>query len=366
MAQISAGEPQSASRPPFERYGWVLWGAWMVFLVFPAADIVTEHTRPQIVYGLLVLAVFVVGFTRGTHLVAVRPRAFARPGVLLGYLAWLLVPTVALVPILDFGVLSVWPFLISFGTFALPRPAAWVFSGGLVAASAALSSLPAGRDELPMVFVLIAVALATGAGRVMRDHSEEYRRRHDEEQVSQERDRVARDVHDVLGHSLTVLVVKAEVAGRLVDLDPERARAEMADIEQLGREALAEIRATVGGLRTAGLAQEIEAARAALGDAGIEVTMPADVQVLDPRHRPVAGWVLREAITNVIRHSGATGCAVALDEHALLVTDDGVGVNGNRPGNGLRGLAERARETGGVLEVGPGPQGRGTRLEVSW
>src|SRR5690606_543184 len=126
----------------------------------------------------------------------------------------------------------------------------------------------------------------------------------------EERERVARDVHDVLGHSLTVVSVKAELAERLVDVDPARARAELVEIQSLTREALAEIRATVSGLRVARLGDELVAARTALTGAGIEADLPENPDVVDPRHRIVVAWVLREAVTNVVRHSGATRCTV--------------------------------------------------------
>lgn len=274
----------------------------------------------------------------------------------------------ASVPIIGMGVVAYLPFVISFATFALPRPWVWLLSGGLVICTAAFVLIPRPHDELPYGFVVLAVAVATGAGRVMRDVGEDYSRHNDEMTVLAERERVARDVHDVLGHSLTVLAVKADLAGRLIDVDPERARAEMADVQRLSREALAEIRATVGGLRAAPLSDEIDAARTALHGAGVAAHLPVDPQVLDPLHRPVAGWVLREAVTNVIRHARASRCTIELTETGLVVTDDGVGLTAASadPGNGLRGVRERLDGTGGRLELGPGPGGIGTRLEASW
>ena len=148
----------------------------------------------------------------------------------------------------------------------------------------------------------------------MTDRGEDYERMSRDLAIVEERERVARDVHDVLGHSLTVVTVKAELAERLVDLDPERAKGELAEIQALSRQALAEIRATVGGLRVARLGDELASARTALAGAGIEAHVPDDPGAVDPRHRTVLAWVLREATTNVVRHSDADACWVELDD----------------------------------------------------
>ena len=151
---------------------------------------------------------------------------------------------------------------------------------------------------------------------------------------------------------------------RLLEADPARARAELAEIQSLTRQALAEIRATVSGLRVARLADELAAAQAALDGAGIEADLPVDPSVVDPRHRIVLAWVLREAVTNVVRHSGATRCVVELGTDRLRVCDDGRGLGRSAPGNGLRGARERVSTAGGTLTVRPGPEGRGTLVEV--
>jgi two-component system sensor histidine kinase DesK len=171
-------------------------------------------------------------------------------------------------------------------------------------------------------------------------------------------------VHDVLGHSLTVVTVKAELAERLVDLDPERAKGELIEIQALSRQALAEIRETVGGLRQARLDNELASARTALAGAGIEAHVPDDPAAVDPRHRTVLAWVLREATTNVVRHSDADACWVELDTDRLTVRDDGRGLGGRPEGNGIRGLRERVEAAGGHLSLETGREGHGTVLEV--
>jgi two-component system sensor histidine kinase DesK len=199
----------------------------------------------------------------------------------------------------------------------------------------------------------------------MSDRGHQYEAMSRELALVEERERVARDVHDVLGHSLTVVTVKAELAERLVDLDPARAKAELAEIQALSRQALAEIRATVGGLRGARLGDELASARTALAGAGIEAHVPADPAAVDPRHRIVLAWVLREATTNVVRHSDADECWVELDTNRLTVRDDGRGIDARPEGNGIRGLRERVEAAGGALTLTTGPDGHGTVLEVT-
>src|SRR5699024_7032205 len=189
------------------------------------------------------------------------------------------------------------------------------------------------------VYIVIASAVTLFVGLIRwisdRQDSEDALRR--QLDLAAERERVARDVHDVLGHSLTVVTVKAELAERLLDADPDAARSELAEIRSLTRDALDDVRATVAGLRVVRLADEREAARTALAGAGIEADVPTDPSPIDPRRRIVIAWVLREAVTNVVRHSSATRCDVRLGTSSLTVTDDGVGPGTAAEARGLRG-----------------------------
>ncbi|VXB22189.1 sensor histidine kinase [Nocardioides sp. AX2bis] len=351
---------------PGQRYGWLLWSVWLVFLVFPLVAALGAD-RPGWVRGLAVLAV--LGFA-ATYVVATLrlSRRGAGPRESVVVLAVLAGLGLAMVPAVGLQAISVVPFLQSFTMFALPRPWCWVAAGVAVVSTVALP-LAAGEDQaLYFTLIVLGTAAGTGAGRLMSDHAQEYARVSDQLTVTAERERLARDVHDLLGHSLTVVTVKAELAERLVRLDPERAESELREIRALTREALADVRATVGGLRAARLDDELAGAAAALADAGLATSLPADAGVLDPRHRPVAGWVLREAVTNVIRHSGATSCRVELGPHLLRVVDDGAGLpaGGSGTGHGLRGLRERVEQSGGSLRLGAGDDGRGAAVQVTW
>lgn len=344
-----------------------MWVVWLIFLVFPVLAVWRDPTlgTASRAAGLTLIAAFAVTYTLGALRLMRFEEGRLRPTLL--FLGALLVLALLSLPILGSNVVSFTPFLVSYAAFSLPRPWHWVFALVTVAI-AVIALLLTGHFEqwFSFLFILIAIAVGVNAARFLAEQSEEYDVVRQDLAITAERERVARDVHDVLGHSLTVVSVKAGLAERLIDVDPERARAEIAEIGRIARESLGEVRATVGGLRAAALAGELDEARAALASAGIESVVdgaPADV---DPTHRGVLGWVLREAVTNVVRHSRAGRCRIRLAPHALAVEDDGVGLTGRRPGHGLRGLEERVTEAGATFTLGPGPHGRGTRLEVSW
>jgi two-component system sensor histidine kinase DesK len=181
--------------------------------------------------------------------------------------------------------------------------------------------------------------------------------------VDEERARFARDLHDSLGHSLTVVAVKSELAGKLVPRDPAAAQAEIADVERLARDALADLRAAVAGFRAVTLEGELVAARAALAAGGITLDVPAPATVVRPELRPLFAWAVREGVTNVLRHAAASACTITLTRSGVRVQDDGTGVGGAEPGSGLRGLAERAATLGAHVEAGPVPDG-GYELRV--
>jgi two-component system, NarL family, sensor histidine kinase DesK len=179
-----------------------------------------------------------------------------------------------------------------------------------------------------------------------------------------ERERIARDMHDVLGHSLSVIVLKSELAGRLLNSQPARAALEIAEIETTARHALAEVRRTITGYRSEGFASELTRAAQVLETAGVRLTRPAKPPNLIPRHEATLSLVLREAVTNIVRHAGASECSIELstaeDGTTLVIADDGRG-DIQQEGNGLRGMRERVQELGGSLSL---ESHRGTRLQI--
>jgi len=183
--------------------------------------------------------------------------------------------------------------------------------------------------------------------------------------VVAERERIGRDLHDILGHSLTAIAVKAGLARRLLDRDPTAAGVEIADVERLAREALADVRATASGYREVSLAGELAVAAAVLQASGIRAGLPGAVDAVNPAAREVFGYVIREAVTNVVRHSGAGSCTVTLEPNSIEIVDDGRGPAGaEHCGNGLPGLADRLAAVGGTIEAGPLPDG-GFRVRAS-
>jgi two-component system sensor histidine kinase DesK len=203
--------------------------------------------------------------------------------------------------------------------------------------------------------------------------------------VAAERLRIARDLHDLLGHSLSLITLKAELAGRVIGADPDRAAMEIADLETVARRSLGEVRAAVTSFRQPSLAAEIAAARQMLSAAGMDCRVDAPTSIeLPPDTDALLAWTVREGTTNVVRHSGARTATITItataDEATADIADDGVGSawqagsGSGEPaaagpgigehGSGLTGLTERARLAGAEISAGEGPRGKGFRLMV--
>jgi len=176
--------------------------------------------------------------------------------------------------------------------------------------------------------------------------------------VDNERIRFARDLHDILGHSLTVITVKAELAQKLLDVDLDRARAEVADLERLSRDALTDVRRAVEGYREITLPGELVRARVALRAAEIDAELPNSTDDVPSELRELFAWTVREGVTNVIRHSGASRCEVRLTQSSAEVVDNGTATpSSNGHGSGLAGLRERAADVGATVvtrQLSPG------------
>jgi two-component system sensor histidine kinase DesK len=168
-----------------------------------------------------------------------------------------------------------------------------------------------------------------------------------------ERERIARDLHDLLGHTLSVIVLKSELASRLSATQPERAAEEIRDVERISREALAQVRAAVRGYRSAGFAHELNQAREALEAAGIAVEARVEQPQLSAMQESVFALALREAVTNIVRHAHATICRLSLRQNGgfceLEIADNGQG-GALEEGSGLSGMRERVEALGGMLE----------------
>ena len=192
--------------------------------------------------------------------------------------------------------------------------------------------------------------------------------------LAEQREQIARDVHDVVGHALTAVHLKAQLVDRLIATDPQRAQHEARQIVALTRGALSEVRQTVDGLNEPDLAVVLAGARRTLADAGVRVDFPSP-DAIDNVPEPTAAlfaWVVREACTNVLRHAGASRVRITLSPTRLTVTDNGLGIRADaaspRTGLGVRGIEQRVQATGGSLTItdaNPGHERPGTRVEVT-
>ncbi|WP_277102414.1 sensor histidine kinase [Corynebacterium vitaeruminis] len=352
---------------------------WLTFLGFPLLTIVTLPVG-QMLLGLLVLAAFVVVYATAFYHLDPALGLGWRVGVAVALLAligaeWAISGVDALSMLLY---VDAWVFFTFLG-------ATRVFT--LIATITVLYVLtPSGQRAGFIVGATILYFFVLGS----RTAREERARR--EELASQlaiinERERVARDVHDALGHSLTAIIIKSQVAARMVEAAPERAAAELKEITDIARGSLAEIRETVSGLRASDPGSELASAASALESAGIDATLPTpeEVERIEVSRRILLAWVIRELATNVLRHSKATRCWIELSPNGLTVSDDGVGIPGAQPsgdesdvvlGNGLRGIRERLADFGAAMRVStcqhplpdaPGqPRTPGTTVEVSF
>jgi two-component system sensor histidine kinase DesK len=212
------------------------------------------------------------------------------------------------------------------------------------------------------MFLLVDVGVANRELRQARDELARLA-------VTEERLRFARDLHDLLGHSLSLIALKSELAGRLVGVAPERAETEIRDVEAVARKALAEVREAVAGYRQPTLAEELQGAEEILSAAGIRLAIDDTSLDMPAVIEAALAWTVREGVTNVIRHSRARTCSVEIrrqgDGIGVEVQDDGAGSSDSngRAGSGLAGLAERIRALGGRVDAGPRAEG-GFRLAV--
>jgi two-component system sensor histidine kinase DesK len=357
--------------PPsrWQRMSWAV--PWLLFQAFPIADLVSTE-RPV---GTRVLAGVLLAVFTAVYLLAMSTFP-GRPGVRWDFVA---VAVLGIGLAVTFG--SAWAGLMIYVSAAAASllPQRWVWPVVVGAAGVCAAVLATSADwnlfVLPVLCLLTAFALRgtrflVTVNRELTEAREELARN----AVAEERLRFARDLHDLLGHSLSLIALKSELARRLAEVDPQRAQQEMADVEEAARRALAEVRDAVSGYRQVSCAQALAEARAALSGAGIALRQPDRVPVLPGAVDAALGWVVREATTNVLRHSGARSVTVGLTEDGitaeLTVTDDGVGtgngatVPGRAPGAGLAGLRERVAVLGGGLDAGP-VDGGGYRVRAS-
>ena len=360
------------------RWAWAYAAAWLVFLVPPFLDAVRSPNRLRGVAGAAVLALFVAVYLHTW--VAVRARRLRGPAPAERWryvrLAAGVTLAAAATALVGQSALATATFVTVMVMFLLPSPARLVATAALIVVTFSAVELVPGwsRDPSALQGLVLTAFIMWSIVQIIERNAElaQAQDRLAELAVNEERARFARDLHDLLGHSLTLLAMKAELAGRLVRIDPEHAEREIAEVERLARDALADVRSTVGGYRQASLAGELVSARAVLDAAGIEAELPTAVDEVPGERRELLGWAVREGVTNVVRHSRARRCRIVVDRDGVEIVDDGRGPapppasgGGWMLGSGLRGLRERAEAAGATVVVGAGADG-GFRLRVGW
>ena len=361
-----------ARRPP-HGYWFALFGAHsdpksrllciaaaLVFLAFPLADLLSGRLAAgSAMVAATGLAAFAALYLRLFWIVPwVATERRAEGAALLGALAALAIGLA-----IAFG--EEWLGLLIYLTvalaLALPTRAALAAIVAVVTAAVAITG------ELGVAWQVVAFGVILVAVRRLMElvrELEAARAQVAELAAGEERLRLSRDMHDLLGHNLSLIALKSELARKLLGRNPEAAEGEVRDIESVARTSLQEARAAVRGLRSASLASELERARGSLRAAGIEAELRTPGP-LPARVETLLGFVVREGVTNVIRHSGAGRCWIAVrrdDESAELeVRDDGAPAEVASGGSGLRGLSERVAEAGGTLEAASA-EGGGFRL----
>ena len=334
--------------PKYREPGWVIY-IWLVYLMFffvhPVSDKVGRKEWFATIVGALIFLVFYFGIF-----------SLKRPWNVMCIVGMLLLG-VAFAPF-NGGAACFFIYAASFIPFAVDTEWAAIKFLAAVPALAGLESWIL-HFSWPFLFWSGVFSIFVGAANIFfaqRNRANEKLRmaREEIEHLAKvaERERIARDLHDVLGHTLSVIILKSELAGKLIDIDPARAKSEIADVESTSRAALAEVRSTIRGYRAHSLEAEIKQAKATLATAGMSLKSEESQVPLTPVQESVVALVVREVVTNVVRHSAARNCHLRLAPEngrcILEIQDDGRG-GAQIEGNGLRGMRERIEALGGSL-----------------
>jgi two-component system, NarL family, sensor histidine kinase DesK len=353
------------------RYGWIFAAVWLFYL---SGSVVTlwHDDNPWTRYlglagvaGFAAMYLFMVSLTRYIRQ-GNAPASFTRRATL-GVLAMLVLFAIQ-IPGAGAHALSCLVYIAAFGMVGLPLTRGIPLAASLCTLSEVLTSVVPGWHDDGYGLAVLLGSVATWGVRMAGERQHRLGAAQQEIAdlaVQNERARIAGDLHDILGHSLTVVAVKAELAQRLLDIDVERARKELADLEALARDALSDVRSTAMGMRGISLPGEIAAAREALAAANVEADLPGAADEVPSRNRELFAWTIREAVTNIVRHSKATHAQVKLGAGSVEIIDDGVGGGVvTADGQGINGLRRRAEALGAHLTVGCRENEPGFRVRV--
>lgn len=364
---------------------WLIWVAWIPFFIPVLVELFQSH--PPLLRLIVSLVGVVVFFwiylwaswldARYLHVAASNStEAPRRIWIVLGVLVSLAVALILLNG--GNGWLGLFYYISGYagGRLSTVRTVLVIFGLLVIAPITALltnNDLSTTGQALLFIAVIGVIIIAVGKVFIINQKLRLAREEIARLAITAERLRIARDLHDLLGHNLSLITLKSELAGRLVGLQPERAILEIKDIEQVARTTLQEVREAVSSYRQPTLTSELQAARDILGAAGITYKFEGKEEMLSalPFNVETAiAWVVREGVTNVIKHSRASQCLISIqrDKQTIKVEiiDDGANFQPqtNHPGNGLRGLSERLVALEGQFEAAPRAAG-GFRLAAS-
>jgi two-component system sensor histidine kinase DesK len=369
-----------AGPPRYRRVAWVWAAIWLIYIVQPLQAAWRNPNLTARVISTTAIAIFAVVYLMYFIVMRTLRRRQRRATRLVrwGGLALMIALVIVAAAGVGESALGLFVYVGVCAFFMIPARFAAVLVAALMLASFLVPQVvPGWHTDNGLTFSIFVSSVAVwGVVQIIERNVQLAAAREEIARlaINDERNRFARDLHDILGHTLTVVTVKAELAGRLVRLSPERAEAEIADLERLSRQALHDVRGAVAGYRDVTLATELAGARSALSAAAIQADLPRRVDHVAEDRQELFGWVVREGVTNVVRHSGAKRCRIEVTAHQIDVTDDGRGPTAtdtpgtdqgrpawgaasDRPGHGLVGLRERAEAAGGSLTVGRSAEG---------
>jgi two-component system, NarL family, sensor histidine kinase DesK len=354
--------PEEPAGPPANR-SWqirstVVTSVFLIYLVSPISQ-VFDGPHP---WGVRALAIVLVLLYAVIYVTVFAHSPWYSRRVRVGAVVVMSACGITLAALLGPDDLVYMTYVVSAALVQLPPMSGLLLGTGVTAALLIGTTVVEGSPDWLNASILVVLTIALFGTRQVVLQNAELRAARDEIAtlaVAEERTRMARDLHDVLGHSLTTITVKAGLARRILESsgDARQAIAELRDVEQLSRTALSEVRSTVSGYRKASLPAELVGARVALQAAEIAADLPHAVDNVPASLQEPFAYVLREGVTNVIRHSNARHCEVRLGESWIEIHDDGTAAGSSGAGHGLAGLKERLAKVGGSLSAGPAPSG---------
>ena len=361
--------PEAPATPPERRAIVFTSGIWLIFMAWTVIGFLnTTAPLPAQIAGWAALVAFPVVYLR--NFLHPEPiTGFNRTGNTLVYTAVLVALGIIMAQVTPAAIINIVPYLM----------ATWIFNHriavGLLAMvilfCCAIAIVAIGNlDDSGNWFIasVASPAIIMIFIRISMEMDATQKERSEQLALATQREELASTVHDVLGHSLTTITVKVQLAQRLIDTNLAAAKTELADIESLARSSLSEVRSAVTDLQHPDLAEQLDHSEQALTAAGITLDRPDTPPRLTLVQQQVFAWVIREAVTNVIRHAQAATCTITITEcdgrMLLRITDDGVGIFDTNPAahHGLTGLQRRVASAGGTLKLCRCEPG--TRVEV--